>query len=140
MKNSFLVLVGVLVSFQVYADKITCPLEKNSKYWKDGSVVSFKTDAKDQAKLSVTQGELYNELASIDGGLFLVSQGMVEKNLSNYAWKVATYFASNNDDTGFLITLTTQADLKTARANIQVLVDGLEGGTRSHSLECTIKH
>jgi len=58
---------------------------------------------------------------------------------SEKGWQVVTLEGSNSDDTNMIATLVVDSEQKGARLSVQVLVDGLEGGTRSEAFECSLK-
>jgi hypothetical protein len=131
MKKIIIFLVMLTATSAVFARGVECPVPAD-KYQEVATIMISNLDGK--TKFSVPKGELEFELASIDSRLTLLSK--VASKATN--WTTYLYEGTNNDDTRFLITVTIDESAN-ARVNIQTLVDGLEGGTNSMSLECSAK-
>lgn len=127
MKNIFVLAVFLTSTMSFAASKqVTCT--------NDDSKILFQLgDLNKGIKIDQKKCKLQNELASLEE-----MQTLSIKNSVN-GWVVVTLEGNNSDDSQMIATLVLDSAQQNARLSIQILVDGLDGGTHSEAFECTLK-
>ena len=128
MKNFILfMLFSVCAPSFATVKKVTCT---NA----DSKIVFQIGDLNNGIRIDHKRSKLQNELSSLE------SMQTLSVNKTSNGWTVVALEGTNSDDTHMIATMTLDAELKeNARLSVQVLVDGLEGGTYSEAFECVIK-
>lgn len=91
------------------------------------------TDLSTGIQIDQKKSSLQHELMTLE------NMQTLSVNQTTLGWTAITLVGNNSDDTQMIATLILDSDLLTSRLSIQVLVDGIEGGTYSEAFECTIK-
>ncbi len=122
----FLTIIGTSMMSFATSMEVTCT---NA----DSKIVFQIGDLSEGIKIDQKKSQLKYGLADLEE-----MQTLSVKN-SFKDWTVVTLEGDNFDDSHMIATLVLDSTRENARFSIQVLVDGLEGGTYSKAFECVLK-
>lgn len=122
----FLTLIGTSTISFATSKKVTCTND-------DSKIVFQLGNLSEGIKIDQKESQLQYELADLEEMQTL----SVKRSIKS--WTVVTLEGDNNDDSQMIATLVLDSAHLNARLSIQILVDGLEGGTYSKAFECTLK-